>query len=56
MQKSVEKLTLLKQQLTQVTKDVEAGKLAAGEAAEKIIQLREEMDKIVERLRDIAKK
>lgn len=45
------KLTDLEKELKQILRDVEAGKLNKAEAAERILHLREEMDKVLEHLR-----
>jgi hypothetical protein len=47
------KLSELDKQLKQIIKEAEAGKINKAEAAEKILQLREEMDKILDHLRAI---
>jgi hypothetical protein len=45
------KLADLQKELKQILKDAEAGKLSKAEAAERILQLREEMDKVLQHLR-----
>ena len=55
MQLTNHKLAELQQELKVVIKEVKEGKLDAKEAADKILHLREEMDKVIERLRSISK-
>jgi hypothetical protein len=45
------KLADLEKELKQILKDAESGKLGKAEAAERILHLREEMDKVLEHLR-----
>lgn len=56
MEYSVEKLQELRSRLTQITKDVETGILPPSEAAERITQVREEMEKIIKRLKEASGK
>lgn len=46
------KLSELQKELQQILKEAEAGKINKAEAAEKILHLREEMDKVLDHLRN----
>jgi hypothetical protein len=50
-----QKLLELQNELKQVVKEVESGNMTQAEAADKIIHLREEMDKVIEHLKTKAK-
>ena len=56
MQQSIEKLNQLRNELTEITKEVQKGTLPSSVAADKIIHVREEMDKIIDRLKSMTKK
>lgn len=56
MKYETEKLKELQLQLKGIIKAVETGKLDKGEAAEKIIEVREQMDRIITSLRSKASK
>lgn len=51
MKLTTSKLSELEKQLKAIIKDVENGKINKAEAADKILNLREEMDKILDHLR-----
>jgi hypothetical protein len=51
MKFTTSKLADLEKELKQIIEDVQAGKINKTEAAEKIIHLREEMDKVIEHLK-----
>ena len=53
MKYSIDRLNQLKNELTQITKDVRKGDLSHAEAADKIIQVREEMEKVIEHLKRV---
>lgn len=55
MKYTQQKLTELQIELKNVVKDVAAGKLSKEMAAEKIVHLREEMDKVIEYLKTSAR-
>src|SRR5688572_24136471 len=50
-----EKLAELQKELKDIVKEVQAGKLSQVEAADKIMHLREEMDKIIHHLKSNPK-
>jgi hypothetical protein len=52
MKLTTSKLTDLEKELKQIIKDAQAGKINKTEAAEKILHLREEMDKVIEHLKN----
>jgi hypothetical protein len=51
MKFTTEKLAELEKELKQIIKDAQGGKMNKAEAAEKIIHLREEMDKVLDHLK-----
>jgi predicted nucleic acid-binding Zn-ribbon protein len=50
-----ERLNALRTEMTAVTKDFEKGKLTSEEAADRIIHIRQEMDELVQRLKNMSK-
>jgi hypothetical protein len=56
MRYTTEKLTELQNELKDIVKEAQSGKLTNMEASEKIIHLREEMDKIIQHLKTSVKK
>jgi hypothetical protein len=54
MKITTSKLTELEKELKEIIKGVEAGKIGKAEAAEKILHLREEMDKVLEHLKRVS--
>jgi hypothetical protein len=55
MKVTTAKLEELKKELTQITKEVEKGRIAPRDAADRIIHIREEMDKLILHLRTLQK-
>lgn len=51
MKYTQQKLSELQKELTQVVKEVQSGKITQAQAADKVLHLREEMDKIIEHLK-----
>ena len=51
MKFTTEKLAELEKELKQIIKEAQSGKIGKAEAAEKILHLREEMDKVIEHLK-----
>jgi hypothetical protein len=51
MKFTTEKLAELEKELKQIIKEAQSGKIGKAEAAEKILHLREEMDKVIEYLK-----
>jgi hypothetical protein len=45
------KLTELEKELKQILKEAQSGKIGKADAADKIMHLREEMDKVIEHLK-----
>jgi hypothetical protein len=56
MKYSIDKLNDLRQELIQITKDVQKGLITNDQAADRIVHVREEMDKVIQRLKDLSKK
>jgi hypothetical protein len=56
MKYTTEKLTELQQELKGIVKDAQSGKLTNTQASEKIIHLKDEMDKVIQHLKESAKK
>lgn len=56
MQYSIDKLNDLRRELSNVTKEVQDGTLPPSEAADRITRIREEMDKIIQHLKDVVRK
>jgi hypothetical protein len=55
MEEATQKLLQLKLELKDIIYRVEQGKISAAEAADKITHIREEMDKVAERLKTVGK-
>ena len=53
MQYTVARLTELKKELKKITKDVESGVITPKEAADRIINVREEMEDVVRHLKEL---
>ena len=54
MKYTVTRLTELKKELKKITKDVELGIITPKEAADKIINVREEMEEVVRHLKELS--
>ena len=55
MKYTTEKLAALQAELKEIVKNAQAGKLTRLEAADKITLIREEMDRLIDRLKSTAK-
>ena len=53
MQYTVARLTELKKEMKKITKDVESGVISPKEAADRIINVREEMEDVVRHLKEL---
>lgn len=55
MEETITRLSELKKELTRITKEVENGKIEKKEAAEMIIEVREEIDRIIEHVKTVKR-
>lgn len=55
MKQAIEKLNELRLELMEITKNVQKGVLLPDQAADRIVHVRQEMEEVIQKLKDLTK-